>query len=64
MLGITVIFGIGTGGVYYIPWTVYTFLADVDEVFTGRRREGIYAGSMTFTSKILRSVIVFSYNFV
>lgn len=59
MLGITVIFGIGTGGVYYIPWTVYTFLADVDEVFTGRRREGIYAGSMTFTSKILRSVIVF-----
>lgn len=59
MVGITVIFGIGTGGVYYIPWTVYTFLADVDEVFTGRRREGIYAGSMTFTSKLLRSVIVF-----
>ena len=42
----------GTGGVYYIPWTVYTFLADVDEVFTGRRREGIYAGAMTFSASV------------
>lgn len=60
IIGITVIFGLGTGGVYYIPWTVYTFLADVDEVFTGRRREGIYAGAMTFSGKITRSIIVFS----
>ncbi len=34
MFGITVLFGLGTGGVYYIPWTVYTFLADVDEIYT------------------------------
>lgn len=59
IVAITVIFGLGTGGVYYIPWTVYTFLADVDEVFTGRRREGIYAGAMTFSGKIMRSIIVF-----
>ncbi len=59
IIGITVIFGLGTGGVYYIPWTVYTFLADVDEVFTGRRREGIFAGAMTFSGKIVRSIIVF-----
>lgn len=59
IVGVTVVFGLGTGGVYYIPWTVYTFLADVDEVFTGRRREGIYAGAMTFSGKIVRSVIVF-----
>ncbi|MCS3407956.1 MFS transporter [Serratia sp. AKBS12] len=60
IIGITVLFGLGTGGVYYIPWTVYTFLADVDEVFTGRRREGIYAGAMTFSGKIVRSIIVFT----
>ena len=60
MFGITVLFGLGTGGVYYIPWTVYTFLADVDEIYTGRRREGIYAGAMTFSGKILRSIVVFS----
>lgn len=40
MFGITVLFGLGTGGVYYIPWTVYTFLADVDEIYTGRRGKG------------------------
>ena len=57
MFGITVLFGLGTGGVYYIPWTVYTFLADVDEIYTGRRREGIYAGAMTFSGKILRSIV-------
>ncbi|MFD1802342.1 MFS transporter [Mixta tenebrionis] len=59
IVAITVVFGLGTGGVYYIPWTVYTFLADIDEVFTGRRREGIYAGAMTFSGKIVRSIIVF-----
>ncbi len=60
LFAITAVFGLGTGGVYYIPWTVYTFLADVDEVLTGRRREGIYAGAMTFAGKITRSVIVFA----
>ena len=57
---ITAVFGLSTGGIYYIPWTVYTFLADVDEVLTGRRREGIYAGAMTFAGKMVRSVIVFA----
>lgn len=60
LIAITVLFGLGTGGVYYIPWTIYTFLADIDEIFTGRRREGIYAGAMTFSGKITRSIIVFS----
>lgn len=59
LFAITVVFGLSTGGVYYIPWTVYTFLADVDEVLTGRRREGIYAGAMTFAGKLTRSVVVF-----
>lgn len=59
LFAITAVFGLSTGGVYYIPWTVYTFLADVDEVLTGRRREGIYAGAMTFAGKMTRSVVVF-----
>lgn len=59
LMAITTVFGLSTGGVYYIPWTVYTFLADVDEVMTGRRREGIYAGAMTFAGKLARSAIVF-----
>ena len=39
---VTIIFGLGTGGVYYIPWTAYTFMADVDEIVTNRRREKVY----------------------
>lgn len=64
LFAITAVFGLGTGGVYYIPWTVYTFLADVDEVLTGRRREGIYAGAMTFAGKITRSAVVFAMGWI
>ncbi|GAB4058888.1 MFS transporter [Uliginosibacterium sediminicola] len=64
LYAVTAIFGFSTGGVYYIPWTIYTFLADVDEVLTGRRREGIYAGAMTFAGKIIRSIIVFCMGWV
>ncbi|KEO78904.1 MFS transporter [Paenibacillus polymyxa] len=56
---ITLFMGLGTGGVYYIPWNQYTFLADVDEALTGRRREGIYAGMMTFAGKMVRAIVVF-----
>lgn len=56
---VTAVFGLGTGGVYYIPWTAYTFMADVDEVVTNRRREGVYAGAMTMAGKLMRASIVF-----
>lgn len=59
VVGITIWFGLGTGGVYYIPWSVYVFLADVDEVLTGRRREGLYAGAMIMAGKLMRATIVF-----
>ena len=56
---VTIIFGLGTGGVCYIPWTAYTFMADVDEIVTNRRREGVYAGAMTMAGKLMRASIVF-----
>ncbi len=59
VITITFMFGLGTGGVYYVPWTVYTFLADVDEIVTNRRREGVYAGAMTMSGKLVRASIVF-----
>lgn len=36
--------GVARGGTYLIPWNVYNFRFDVDEAYTGVRREGIYAG--------------------
>lgn len=55
---ITTIFGLGTGTVYYIPWSTYTFMADVDELVTDRRREGVYAGAMTMAGKFMRFIVV------
>lgn len=59
VVAITAVFGLGTGGVYYIPWANYTFMADIDEVITNRRREGIYSGAMTMAGKLIRASIVF-----
>src|SRR5262249_54421989 len=31
--------GLGRGGLNYIPWSLYNYMADVDEIVTGKRRE-------------------------
>ncbi|WP_158780645.1 MFS transporter [Pantoea sp. BAV 3049] len=51
LLLISAIAGLGRGGINYVPWNIYTYIADVDEVITGQRREGIFAGIMTLTRK-------------
>jgi oligogalacturonide transporter len=53
-----VISGLGRGGLNFIPWNIYTYIADVDEIVTARRREGIFAGVMTFTRKTTQAVAV------
>ncbi|MCI1922451.1 MAG: MFS transporter [Liquorilactobacillus nagelii] len=53
-----IIFGLGTGGVYYIPWANYVYMADVDEIVTNRRREGIYSGAQTMAGKLIRASIM------
>lgn len=51
--------GIGRGALAYIPWNIYSFIPDVDELVTGQRREGIFAGVMTFTRKATQAFAVF-----
>ncbi|CDZ83051.1 MFS transmembrane transporter [Citrobacter koseri] len=51
LLLISALAGLGRGGINYVPWNTYTYIADVDEVITGQRREGIFAGIMTLTRK-------------
>lgn len=58
IFAISVVYGLGTGAVYYIPWTNYAYMADVDEAITNRRREGIYSGAMTMMGKIMRATIM------
>lgn len=58
VIGITVVMGVAMGGTYYIPWTVYAFMADIDELVTNRRREGVLAGSMMVCNKFLKAVLL------
>lgn len=51
LLLISAVAGLGRGGINYVPWNTYTYIADVDEAITGQRREGIFAGIMTLTRK-------------
>ncbi len=59
LTGLSVIMGLSMGGTYYIPWTVYVFMADIDELVTNRRREGILAGAMYTCNKFLKATILF-----
>jgi oligogalacturonide transporter len=56
---IVLIAGLGRGALNYIPWSVYNYMPDVDEIVTGRRREGAFAGVMTFIRKVMQSAAIF-----
>src|SRR5476649_327031 len=51
LLLISALAGLGRGGINYVPWNIYTYIADVDEAITAQRREGVFAGIMTLTRK-------------
>lgn len=51
--------GVGRSGSYYVCWNVYSFIPDIDEMLTGKRREGIFAGVMTFVRKAVQALALF-----
>jgi oligogalacturonide transporter len=50
--------GLGRGALNYIPWATYNYMADVDEIVTGKRRDGAFAGVMTFVRKLSQAIAV------
>jgi oligogalacturonide transporter len=50
--------GFGRGGLNFIPWNIYNYIADVDEIVTGERREGVFSGVMIFTRKTTMAAAV------
>ena len=58
LLGAVVLAGLGRGALNYIPWNVYNYIADVDQIVTAKRREGSFAGVMTFVRKAAQAVAV------
>lgn len=43
--------GLGYGAAHTMPWAIFPDVMDLDELETGKRREGIYAGLMMVTMK-------------
>jgi oligogalacturonide transporter len=58
-MAVVIVAGLGRGALNYIPWSVYNYMPDVDEIVTGRRREGAFAGVMTFVRKLMQSAAIF-----
>ncbi|MDZ7633398.1 MAG: MFS transporter [Bacteroidales bacterium] len=50
--------GVGGAGLNLFSWSALPDIADVDELITGRRREGLYAGVSTFLRKFSGGVVV------
>lgn len=56
--------GIGSAASVFVPWSILPEITDVDELITGRRREGIYSGMATFIRKIAQALSVFAIGIV
>ncbi|NEQ30893.1 MAG: MFS transporter [Leptolyngbya sp. SIO4C5] len=51
MYGLAVIAGLGVSTAYLIPWSMMPDVIDLDELQTGKRREGIFYGFMVLLQK-------------
>lgn len=50
--------GVGSAGCNLFSWSALPDIADVDELITGRRREGLYSGASTFLRKLSGGLVV------
>ncbi len=51
--------GIGTGGIVIMIYSIFADVPDVDELYTGERREGIYSGLFMFARKLSSAIGIF-----
>ena len=50
--------GVGAAGCNMVSWSILPDISDVDELMTGRRREGLYSGVSTFLRKLSGGIAV------
>lgn len=50
--------GLGTSAAVLVPWSILPEIADVDEMITSQRREGIYSGMVTFLRKMANGLAI------
>lgn len=49
--------GTGTSAAVLIPWAILPSVIDVDELMSGEKRSGVYAGAMTLARKLIQGLI-------
>lgn len=59
MLVAAVLAGLGYGAANVIPWAIVADVVEADELATGKRREGVYAGFLVFLRKMASAFAVF-----
>jgi len=59
ILIVAVLSGFGCSSSIFVPWSIFPDLADIDELITGERREGIYSGLSTLIRKISQAIALF-----
>jgi oligogalacturonide transporter len=50
--------GVGAAGCNLVSWSILPDISDVDELMTGKRREGLYSGVSTFLRKLAGGIAV------
>lgn len=53
------IVGVGYGVAHVLPWSMLPDVLDEDELKTGQKREGLYAGVMNLLMKVINSLAMF-----
>ena len=56
---IGIVVGVGYGVAHVLPWAMLPDVVDIDEIKTGKKREGIFSGIMTFFMKLANSIAIF-----
>ncbi|MBU1020248.1 MAG: MFS transporter, partial [Firmicutes bacterium] len=59
VLLIGLVIGFGLSGCVMTPYNMLAFVVDADQMITTKRREGIYAGMMTFMRKVAQAIALF-----
>lgn len=59
ILLVGMVIGFGLSGCVMTPYNMLAFVVDADQLITKERREGIYAGMMTFLRKIAQALALF-----
>jgi oligogalacturonide transporter len=58
VISVCALIGIGAAGCNMVSWSILPDISDVDELMTGKRREGLYSGVSTFLRKLSGGVAV------